>query len=231
MNKSEQINELAAALSQFQHEVKPAVMGSVNPFLKNKYADLGAVIEAAKEPLHKNGLSYTQLVTGSGTQVGVETVIMHKSGQYVSGLMTMEIGAEKGKAQAQVAGSIISYLRRYSLASGLGLYSDEENDGSSTTTGKPAATTTGKAPAATKTTTGKKSDIAGNAAAGSKRAEFILRIGVLKTEAEDLGIDVKNDNIEISKMNISQIEKYGKSLAALVADKKAVLENAGGTDE
>ena len=41
----------------------------------------------------------------------------------------MPIGEEKGKSSAQVAGSIVTYLRRYSLASILGIYSDEDGDG------------------------------------------------------------------------------------------------------
>jgi hypothetical protein len=36
---------------------------------------------------------------------------------------------EKGKSGAQVAGSVITYLRRYSLAAILNLYSEEDNDG------------------------------------------------------------------------------------------------------
>ena len=43
--------------------------------------------------------------------------------------MTLATGSEKGKSNAQVAGSIITYLRRYSLASILGMYSDEDTDG------------------------------------------------------------------------------------------------------
>jgi hypothetical protein len=36
---------------------------------------------------------------------------------------------EKGKSAAQVAGSIITYLRRYALAAALGIYADEDTDG------------------------------------------------------------------------------------------------------
>jgi hypothetical protein len=54
---------------------------------------------------------------------------MHTSGEWISSSISMPIGDEKGKSNAQVAGSIVTYLRRYSLASILGIYSDEDGDG------------------------------------------------------------------------------------------------------
>ena len=41
------------------------------------------------------------------------------------------MGTEKGKSSAQVAGSVITYLRRYSWVSILGLYAEEDTDGTS----------------------------------------------------------------------------------------------------
>ena len=38
---------------------------------------------------------------------------------------------DKGKTKVQCAGSTLTYLRRYSWASILGMYSDEDSDGSS----------------------------------------------------------------------------------------------------
>ena len=43
--------------------------------------------------------------------------------------MTLPLGDEKVQSQAQVAGSIITYLRRYAYASVLGMYADEDTDG------------------------------------------------------------------------------------------------------
>jgi len=39
---------------------------------------------------------------------------------------------EKGKTKVQCAGSTLTYLRRYSWASILGMYSDEDSDGVAT---------------------------------------------------------------------------------------------------
>jgi len=147
MNKSESIKNLAIALGKAQAEMPVAIFDEVNAFLKNKYATLGKVIETATPIMGKNGLSYSQLTTGSGGEIGVETILMHESGEWISSTATLPIEAEKGKSKAQVAGSNISYLRRYALASILGIYSDEDNDGNNVgtanrTTNRPAPATT-----------------------------------------------------------------------------------------
>ena len=129
MKKSESITKLSAALTIAQAKMPSAKMNAVNPFLKNKYADLGSVIDCAKETLAANGLSIAQFPTGEGETIGVETILMHSSGEWISNTIHLPLGTEKGKSEAQVAGSIISYLRRYSYASVLGIYSDEDSDG------------------------------------------------------------------------------------------------------
>ena len=54
MNTSESINELAAALAKAQAEMPAAKMNATNPFLKNRYADLTAVTDAARATLAVN---------------------------------------------------------------------------------------------------------------------------------------------------------------------------------
>ena len=117
------------ALSKCQGELQAAKFNATNPFLKNKYADLGAVIDAARKPMTSNGLSVAQPVEIEGDTVGVTTILMHASGEWISSSAKMPMGEERGKSAAQVAGSIITYLRRYSLASILGIYADEDGDG------------------------------------------------------------------------------------------------------
>lgn len=142
MNKSDQIDQLAHHLALVQREIKPVVFNATNKFLGNRYADLGAVIEACKKSLTDNGFAVTQLATHDGG-IGVETVLMHESGQWISSTISLPLDDEKGKSAAQVAGSIITYLRRYALAAIVGLYADEDSDGNSP---KQEVVVTGKKP-------------------------------------------------------------------------------------
>ena len=131
MNKSESIQNLAAALSKAQAEFPVIKFDSVNPFLKNGYASLGAVIAGGRPVLAKNGLAVTQLTFGEDGVVGVETMLTHSSGEWISDRVSMQVGDERGKSSAKVAGSIVTYLRRYALASILGIYADEDGDAAS----------------------------------------------------------------------------------------------------
>lgn len=125
MNKSENINELAAALCKAQHEMGGAVKDSKNPFFKSNYADLTSVIKAIKQPFWDNGLSYTQFpVTSSGGNgVGVKTILMHLSGQWIE----EEFYLPLTKQDPQAAGSAITYARRYSLSALAGIPSVDDD--------------------------------------------------------------------------------------------------------
>lgn len=129
MNRSDTIGQLAAAMAKAQASMKPAGMNAVNPFLKNTYADLGAVIEAIRPVLAANGLAFTQLPTTEANTVTLETVIMHASGEWISSTQTVAIDTERGLSQAQITGKAITYLRRYALSAMFGVYADKDDDG------------------------------------------------------------------------------------------------------
>jgi len=137
---SNDIELLVDALIKAQSEIKPVAMDATNPFLKTRYASLGSVIESTRVPLSKNGLTVIQTVGGGDGVVSVTTLLVHTSGQWVSDTASLRLNDEKGKSAAQVAGSIVTYLRRYGLSSIVGAYTDEDTDGARTEApAKPAA--------------------------------------------------------------------------------------------
>lgn len=136
MNKSQSIGKLAEALAKAQSEMPAVKMNAQNPFLKNKYADLGAVIEATRPILTKNGLSISQFPTSEYDRIGLTSILMHTSGEWIEDTIYIPLSDSKGLSVAQSAGVIISYLRRYQWQSIIGVYSDEDTDGH---TGKTAA--------------------------------------------------------------------------------------------
>jgi hypothetical protein len=135
MTRSESITHLAAALAKAQAEMPVAVFDATNPFLKSKYASLGAVIHASRPILAKHQLSLVQFpisggsTTGQCDLVGVESILTHESGEFIAERISIPLAEEKGKTKVQCAGSTLTYLRRYSWASILGMYSDEDSDG------------------------------------------------------------------------------------------------------
>ena len=126
MNKSETIAELAKALATFQGEVKQPLKDKANPFFKSKYVPLENVVEAITEASAKHGLSFLQYPINQENKVGVVTILMHSSGEYIQ---TEPIFAVPVKQDAQATGSVITYLKRYSLSAVFGITSDEDDDG------------------------------------------------------------------------------------------------------
>ncbi len=131
MNKSGSIKSLAIAMSKAQGEMGGAAKGVENPFFKKKYADLGSVVQAVKEPFANNGLSYVQFPIEEGGRIGIETILMHESGEWLSNSFTVQLT----KQDAQGAGSAITYCRRYSLQSIAGIPS-EDDDGNAASKGQ-----------------------------------------------------------------------------------------------
>ena len=132
---SEQINELAKALASAQLKMRPAVKNATNPHFKSNYADLAAIMEAAREAIGINGLSVIQSFTESKEDsVTVFTTLIHSSGQWFRSALTMKATANT----PQGIGSAITYGRRYGLAAILGVVSDEEDDDGNGATGAAA---------------------------------------------------------------------------------------------
>ncbi len=131
MTKSESITHLAAALARAQAEMPVAVFDATNPFLKSRYASLGAVIEASRPILAKHKLSLVQFPVSDAAGIGVESILTHESGEFIAERIVIALTEEQGKSRVQAAGSTLTYLRRYSWAAILGMYSDEDSDGSS----------------------------------------------------------------------------------------------------
>lgn len=130
MNRSEQINELATALSKAQAEfVMPEKNRTVTVATKTggkytfHYADLGAIIEATKAPLAKHGLCVSHSTEVAEQAFWLVTTLLHSSGQWQSARYPLPKGGE-----AKDMGSAITYGRRYLMSALLNVVADDDND-------------------------------------------------------------------------------------------------------
>jgi hypothetical protein len=126
MIKSESIKLLAQALSKFQSEITNPKNSAVNPFFKSKYAPLSDVLTLIRPTLSKYGLSIVQPVFGDTNNISVTTILMHESGEFIE---SEPLVFKTEKATPQGAGSSITYARRYSISSILGISSEDDDDG------------------------------------------------------------------------------------------------------
>jgi hypothetical protein len=124
MTHSDSLANLAGALVLAQGEIENASKNAKNPHFKSTYADLAEIINTVRPTLTKHGLSVVQFPGFAEGVVTVETMLLHKSGEWIKG----EAGAPASKQDAQGVGSAVTYLRRYSLAAVCAI-AQEDDDG------------------------------------------------------------------------------------------------------
>jgi hypothetical protein len=109
-----------------QKEFKPVVFNKVNPFHKSKYADLGSHLDSVIGALNNNNFSLIQKTHECNIGVSVETILIHESGEQISGGI-LNIPVVKNEPQGH--GAALTYARRFSLGALLSLHGEEDNDG------------------------------------------------------------------------------------------------------
>jgi hypothetical protein len=123
MKMSDSIIALAAALSKAQGMIDDATKTGMNPAFRSKYADLAAVRAVVREPLAVNDLAIVQAPRTVEGAVEVETMLIHKSGEFLSETLRMPVN----KWDAQGIGSGITYARRYGLMAILSIASEDDD--------------------------------------------------------------------------------------------------------
>lgn len=135
--QSESIAELATALALAQAEMKHAAKSNTNPYFKSKYSALPDIMDAARPYLSKNGLSISQITDFDNVGMFLITQLLHKSGQWLRSWYPVT----PVKNDPQGLGSALTYARRYSYASIVGVAASDEDDDGNAASGNISATT------------------------------------------------------------------------------------------
>lgn len=124
MKTSETIGKISESLAKAQGEMKPASFDAMNPHFRSRYATLASIMEACRSALSQNNIAIIQGTSVEEDRVVVNTMLTHSSGEWISDSLSMNIN----KDSPQAIGSAITYARRYSLSSMVGIVSDEDDD-------------------------------------------------------------------------------------------------------
>jgi len=234
------LDKLIPALLKFQAECPSIPKDKENPFFKNKdtgkkamYADLATIIEITKDARTRNGLAFTQVLSGPC----LITYLFHESGQQIMSEITMT----KDPKSPQAFGSELTYARRYALSAILGVAAEDDDDGNgasgppATNKNTPASTTT--PPAAAKPPTseaGTKNDgpVMANAAQISQIGKKAKALG-WSTEDLTAELALSYDSPDGSKtLTMEKAKLFLETLNALLDAKKPVTTLGGitGTD-
>ena len=114
---------LFKALADFQNEV-PTIHEETKGF-NYTYSNLNSIFKIIKPLLKKHDLGFYQILDGRNL---VTTIFHIKSGEQIQGSAEIPQVSLKGMNDYQTLGSGVTYLRRYSLSSMLGLITDKDVD-------------------------------------------------------------------------------------------------------
>lgn len=125
MSSSEKTNELYTALAKAQGAITNPAKDARNPHFNSAYANLSGGINAIRAALSANGIAYVQMTRLEGEILMLDTRLAHASDQWIQS----EWPVCKMPAAPQQIGSALTYARRYSLFSIVGIAGDDDDDG------------------------------------------------------------------------------------------------------
>lgn len=130
---SENCDIVLSKLMKAKQEIGTVKKDSKNPFHKSNYASLNAYIDASEEHLLKNGLILIQAGNGSFTEPLIVATLIHpESGQWLKSYLPIL----NPKLDSQGLGASVTYMRRYSIATLLGLVSEDDDGETASGRGK-----------------------------------------------------------------------------------------------
>lgn len=116
--------EFLKAFVKVQKALKPAKKDSTNPHFKSSYADLASCYEACRDALSDNGFAVLQVpeLQENGATI-LKTHLSHISGYELIGIMFV---CDRS-ATPQQEGSALTYKRRYSLCTMVGIAPEDDD--------------------------------------------------------------------------------------------------------
>lgn len=122
--RSRDADALFSALAKAQAVFEKAEKAGENPHFRSRYATLESVLDATSKGRAEQGLAIIQMPTNHGdSAIAVTTLLGHASGQWIEST----IAIVPMKLDAQGAGSVITYLRRYALMAILGIAAEDDD--------------------------------------------------------------------------------------------------------
>jgi len=132
IEETQGLGPLFAALAKAQGEIRGAEKDRTNPHFQQGYATLASIWEACRAALTRNGLAVIQVPEADAQgNVTLRTILGHAGGASIEGTYPVR----PTQQTPQGVGSALTYARRYSLASMVGVApsdaADDDGEGAS----------------------------------------------------------------------------------------------------
>jgi hypothetical protein len=137
MERSDKLDQLSTAMAKVQASITDPDRNAENSFFRdgnNKpstYATLDACMKIARPLLAQNGLALIMSPVTDGTLAGIEWLLCHQSGQFLSDRLMMP----PVKGTPQGVGAVLTYARRYLISALTGMASEPDDDGNAASNG------------------------------------------------------------------------------------------------
>lgn len=122
-------------ISEIARQGITCIKNAENPYFNSKYADLGTVVQALKEPLEKAGLGYhfrvDNTIEGNGWMVVLDVVDIEEDKTLLISFFPIT------STEPQKMGSAITYAKRYLLTTVFNVIAEEDDDGNEAQGNKP----------------------------------------------------------------------------------------------
>lgn len=123
------------ALAKAQAEFPNIPRNGFNPHFKSNFSTLADVKAVCDPILKKHGLSLIQQADGVDDRAAITTILYHlESNEYFGGTTPLSLS----KQDPQAHGSALTYMRRYTATTLLGLLCESDDDANEATFTKPA---------------------------------------------------------------------------------------------
>lgn len=130
-------NELMLKVAKIATRGITCIKNAENPYFSSKYADLGVVVEALKEPLKEVGLDYCFTVAKENANMSDDDKWLLNT--YITDGKELALASQfpLTNATPQQFGACITYAKRYSLCTLFNVIAEEDDDGNAASGNKP----------------------------------------------------------------------------------------------
>lgn len=131
-------SDLFCAIAKAQLKISAVTKEGKNPHFRSNYVTLDSILNGPVKVFSEHGIAIIQMPSIVDGKINIRTVLAHAGGANIQSDLSMVCDV----SNPHKVGSTITYLRRFSLASILGI-AGEDDDGNSAAgvPSKPTATT------------------------------------------------------------------------------------------
>ena len=119
------LSGLFGAMAKAQLAVRSVSKDGSNPHFKSSYVTLDSILAGPVKVFNQHGIAIMQLPSLADNRISVRTVLAHANGANIQSDLSLPCDLNN----PHKVGSTLTYLKRFSLTSILGIPGEEDDDG------------------------------------------------------------------------------------------------------